>query len=74
MLESFDYITETTKDLTGPWYLYLNELVNFFKLYKVSKSKKINTLTYFNDYVGQTRKTERVQARACQEFLFWKRR
>lgn len=35
MLEQYDYITETTKDFTGPWYLYLDELVGFFKLFKV---------------------------------------
>ena len=34
-LENYDYITETTKDFTGPWYIFLNELVEFFKLYKV---------------------------------------
>ncbi|EAR86465.2 transmembrane protein, putative (macronuclear) [Tetrahymena thermophila SB210] len=39
LLETYDYITETTKDFTGPWYLYLNELVGFFKLYKVKLGK-----------------------------------
>jgi len=40
ILENYDYITETTKDFTGPWYIFLNELVNFFKLYKVVIVKK----------------------------------
>jgi len=40
LLENYDYITETTKDFTGPWYIFLNELVNFFKLYKVTIVKR----------------------------------
>ncbi|EGR32942.1 hypothetical protein IMG5_065980 [Ichthyophthirius multifiliis] len=32
-------ITETTKDFTGEWYPYLNQLYDFFKFYKIKTGK-----------------------------------